>query len=97
MFCRSPVYPCEYRICEYNSHFFWTHLTIPKLCAVSVDLRLNENLDMATVFFGQVFGNDLAPRVMSGIIAFCIFGNIVVMTFTASRGTCFLSPSRLED
>ena len=43
---------------------------------------------MATVFFGEAFGNDVAPRVMSGIIAFSIFGNIVVMTFTASRGTC---------
>lgn len=41
---------------------------------------------MATVFFKEVFGNDLAPRVMSGIIALSIFGNIVVMTFTASRG-----------
>ena len=44
---------------------------------------------MATVFFTEVFGNDLAPRVMSGFIAFSIFGNIVVMTFTASRGTTF--------
>ena len=44
------------------------------------------NLDMATVFFGAVFGGHLAQRVMSGIIAFSIFGNIVVMTFTASRG-----------
>ena len=43
-------------------------------------------LDMATVFFGAVFGGDLAKRVMSGIIAFSIFGNILVMTFTASRG-----------
>lgn len=42
---------------------------------------------MATVFFRDIFGNDLAPRVVSGIIAFSIFGNIVVMTFTASRGT----------
>ena len=41
---------------------------------------------MATVFFEDVFGNDVAPRVMAGIIAFSIFGNIVVMTFTASRG-----------
>ena len=46
---------------------------------------------MATVFFREVFGNDLAPRVVSGIIAFSIFGNIVVMTFTASRG--MLQPS----
>ena len=41
---------------------------------------------MATIFFEQVFGNEIAPRVMSGIIAFSIFGNIIVMTFTASRG-----------
>lgn len=49
-------------------------------------VEANCKLDMATVFFGAVFGGDLAPRVMSGIIAFSIFGNIVVMTFTASRG-----------
>ncbi|KAL9583922.1 MAG: hypothetical protein Q9212_002420 [Teloschistes hypoglaucus] len=55
------------------------------LCAVSVDQRLDGELDMATVFFREVFGNQIAPRVMSGIIALSIFGNIVVMTFTASR------------
>ena len=42
-------------------------------------------LDMATVFFGAVFGPQLAPRIMSGIIAFSIFGNVTAMTFTASR------------
>lgn len=41
---------------------------------------------MASLFFREVFGNDLAPRVMAGIIAFSIFGNIIVTTFTASRG-----------
>lgn len=41
---------------------------------------------MATVFFQDVFGNEVAPRVMSGVIALSLFGNIVVMTFTASRG-----------
>ena len=41
---------------------------------------------MATLFFSEVFGNDTAPRVMSGIIALSILGNIIVMTFTASRG-----------
>lgn len=46
----------------------------------------NCKLDMATVFFGAVFGPDVAPRVMAGIIATSIFGNLVVMTFTASRG-----------
>jgi len=57
-----------------------------KLCAVSVDQRFDKNLDMATLFFGEVFGNEAAPRVMSGILALSIFGNVVVMTFTASRG-----------
>ncbi|KAL8735934.1 MAG: hypothetical protein Q9166_000496 [cf. Caloplaca sp. 2 TL-2023] len=55
------------------------------LCAVSLDECLNGELDMATVFFREVFGNELAPRVMSGIIALSIFGNVVIMTFTASR------------
>ena len=40
---------------------------------------------MATSFFKEVFGNQIAPRVMSGIIAMSIFGNIVVQTFTAAR------------
>ncbi|KAI4196732.1 MAG: hypothetical protein LQ350_006378 [Teloschistes chrysophthalmus] len=60
-------------------------VNIAYLCAVSVDQRLDGELDMATVFFREVFGNQIAPRVMSGIIALSIFGNIVVMTFTASR------------
>ena len=64
-------------------------LTTHQLCAVSVNQRLYDNLDMATVFFEDVFGNELAPRVMSGIIAFSIFGNIVVMTFTAAKGMLF--------
>ena len=40
---------------------------------------------MANVFFTSVFGSAIASRVMSGIIAVCIYGNIIVMTFTASR------------
>lgn len=60
-------------------------VNVAYLCAVSFDERLGKNLDMATLFFGEVFGNDTAPRVISGIIACSIFGNIVVMTFTASR------------
>jgi amino acid transporter len=46
---------------------------------------LSKAQDMATVFFDQVFGNETAKRVMSAMIAFSIFGNIVVMTFTAAR------------
>ena len=63
-----------------------TNADLLQLCAVSVDQRLYNELDMATVFFREVFGNDIAPRVMAGLIAFSIFGNVVVMTFTASRG-----------
>ncbi|KAL8856831.1 MAG: hypothetical protein Q9178_006548 [Gyalolechia marmorata] len=55
------------------------------LCAVPMETVLHTDLDMATLFFGEVFGNEIAPRVMAGIIAFSIFGNIVVMTFTAAR------------
>ncbi|KAL8813032.1 MAG: hypothetical protein Q9223_007147 [Gallowayella weberi] len=55
------------------------------LCAVPKDRILSTDLDMANIFFQDVFGNEIAPRVMSGIIALSIFGNIVVMTFTASR------------
>ena len=62
-------------------------LTALQFCAVSLDQRLYGGMDMATVFFEDVFGTELAPRVMSGLIAFSVFGNIVVMTFTASRGT----------
>lgn len=52
---------------------------------------------MATVFFREVFGNEIARRVMSGIIALSIFGNVVIMTFTASRGTFDLnSPISLQ-
>lgn len=41
--------------------------------------------DMATVFFQNLFEVDTAKRVMAAMIAFSIFGNIVVMTFTAAR------------
>lgn len=58
-----------------------------QLCVVSNDQRLLESdLDMATYFFQEIFQNEVAPRVMSAIIALSIFGNIVVTTFTASRG-----------
>lgn len=40
---------------------------------------------MGTIFFQQAFGNETAPRVMAGIVAFSIQGSIFVMTFTACR------------
>jgi len=55
-------------------------------CAVPQDLpAIREQRNMATVFFSQMFGNEAAKRVMDAIIAVSIFGNLLVMTFTASR------------
>ena len=56
------------------------------LCAVPWDLpALHEQRNMATVFFDRVFSNEIARRVMDGIIALSILGNLIVMTYTASR------------
>ena len=58
---------------------------IAYLCAVPKDIQLDSTQDMATLFFAQMFGHKGAQRVMAALIAFSILGNIVVMTFTASR------------
>lgn len=60
-------------------------VNIAYFCAVPRDMQLHNPEDMAALFFGQMFGNDVAKRVMAAFVAFSIFGNIVVMTFTASR------------
>jgi hypothetical protein len=49
---------------------------------------------MATLFFRDIFGEGAAPKAMASLIAFSIFGNLVVMTFTASRGK-LTSPGRM--
>lgn len=56
------------------------------LCAVPRDLNgIAQAQDMATLFLIQVFGDGVAQKVMNGMIAFSIFGGMVVMTFTAAR------------
>jgi len=61
-------------------------VNVAYFCAIPTDLQgLDQAGDMATVFFGQLFGDETARRVMAAMIAFSIFGNIVVMTFTAAR------------
>jgi amino acid transporter len=55
-------------------------LVVPK----AMQLK-NPEVAMATLFFGQMFGNENAKQALSGLVALSIFGNIVVMTFTASR------------
>lgn len=46
---------------------------------------MGSNLDITTLFFQNIFGGGVVSRVMAGVIAFSISGNLVVMTFTASR------------
>lgn len=61
-------------------------VNVSYLCVVPADLpNLTKEPNMAIPFFQRVFDSDAAGRVMSGIIAFSIFGNILVMTYTASR------------
>ena len=62
-------------------------VNVAYLCAVPWDLpALHEQRNMATVFFGRVFSNaTVATRAMDGLIALSIFGNLLVMTFTAPK------------
>ncbi|KAE9371024.1 amino acid transporter [Stipitochalara longipes BDJ] len=61
-------------------------VNIAYLSAVPRNLPgIAQSTDMAELFFGEVFGDDKAKRVMDGVIAFSIFGGMVVMTFTAAR------------
>ena len=53
---------------------------------------MNTELNIASRFFQEIFGSATASRVMSGIIAFSIYGNIMVMAFTASRGMSSIHP-----
>lgn len=57
-----------------------------QLSVVSKDEIITTELDIASRFFEDIFGSEVASRVMSGIIALSILGNIIVMTFTACRG-----------
>lgn len=57
-----------------------------QLCVVSKDQQFQTGDDMATLFFDNLFGSAVATRVMSGVLALSLFGNIVVATFVASRG-----------
>ncbi|KAI9651585.1 MAG: hypothetical protein M1831_000596 [Alyxoria varia] len=56
-------------------------------CAIPQQVIVNDypDLDMATIFFQELFGSKIAARVISGMIAVSILGNLVVMTLTASR------------
>lgn len=60
-------------------------VNVAYFCAVPKDVSLGNSQDIATLFLGRVFGNDGARRAMDALIAFSIFGNLVVMTFTAAR------------
>jgi amino acid transporter len=67
--------------------FLFIMMNVAYLFAIKkMDIIDHSNIDMATVFFRGVFGNEsTARRAMATLIAFSISGNIVVMTFTAAR------------
>lgn len=58
---------------------------ISYLCVVSKSEQLGTSEDMATLFLTHMFGRGTAQRTMAALIATSIFGNILVMTFTAAR------------
>ncbi|KAJ9644217.1 hypothetical protein H2204_001568 [Knufia peltigerae] len=60
---------------------------VPKSAVIPSTAReLPTSIDMATLFFEHLFQDqNQARRAMAGLIATSIFGNLVVMTFTAAR------------
>lgn len=59
---------------------------------VPLEDQLND-VDVASTFFEYTFGtvsstgNKVAPRVLAAFMAVSSLGNIIVMTYTAARGT----------
>lgn len=61
-------------------------VNVSYFCVIPRDLgEIAIERNMGAVFFRRVFANDIATRTMAAVIAISIFGNILVMTFTASR------------
>ena len=66
--------------------FLFVLTNVAFFCAVPKDLQLdNQTVDLASLFLEHVFGNTGAQKAMAALIAISIFGNILVMTFTAAR------------
>lgn len=62
------------------------------MIVVPKELQLDKNVTVAESFFKLTFGslsnNDKQPeRILAAFMAISSFGNIVVMTFTAARGS----------
>jgi amino acid transporter len=61
-------------------------LAVPKDLVIPRNGGIPDGPDMATLFFDNLFEDSpTARRVMAALIAISIFGNLVVMTFTAAR------------
>ncbi|KAF2690577.1 amino acid transporter [Lentithecium fluviatile CBS 122367] len=63
-------------------------VNIAYVCVVPLEVILkpeNAGVDITSMFFELVFGNDTAKHVMQAFVAFSILGNLIVMTFTAAR------------
>jgi amino acid transporter len=80
------VFPKYTLIAMLTATMLFVLVNVAYLCAIPADFPGIEHAqDMATLFFSQLFGDETARRVMAALIAFSIYGNIVVMTFTAAR------------
>ncbi|KAL2863164.1 amino acid permease-domain-containing protein [Aspergillus lucknowensis] len=61
-------------------------VNIAYLCVVSKQAVLQSDMDLATLFFENIFGNnERAKSAMAAVIAISAFGNLLVQTFTAAR------------
>ena len=61
-------------------------LAVPKSAVIPASGEIPDGPDMASLFFDNLFEDqESARRAMAALIAISIFGNLVVMTFTAAR------------
>lgn len=63
-------------------------VNIAYVCVVPMEVIVkpeNADVDITSLFFEQVFHNDVAKHVVQAFVAFSILGNLIVMTFTAAR------------
>ncbi|KAG0651287.1 High-affinity methionine permease [Hyphodiscus hymeniophilus] len=80
------IFPKYTLIAMFLATTLFVLINVAYLCAIPANLQgIEQAQDMATIFFSQLFGDEIAQRVMAALIAFSIFGNILVMTFTAAR------------
>ncbi|KAF2442622.1 amino acid transporter [Karstenula rhodostoma CBS 690.94] len=63
-------------------------VNIAYVCVIPLEMIMdsqNASVDITSMFFEQVFGSNAAKHVVQALVAFSILGNLIVMTFTATR------------